>query len=503
MEENLHNKDNFESFFKNSFDDKNESPSPNEWATPSDAVWEEIAEGLPPTTAPKVGYSLSPRIKWAAAMLLFLLGGATIFLYFQNRNLTQIIHQYNEMAEKVPSSQIQKTTAPSGKTNPNPSLNQVTPPENNTAPYQNNLQRKEYLKSESNLASKISDSRPEVNTPSPLTKKRKKTDNRINEDEPYAENPVNNPTDESIQQNNVTDLSDKIEPLVLVQPIPSIDPTFGYQEDISILSSFHPSVPTQKTSKSSSKLFLGAYISPSYSGKTVSPRFNNTPPPFKEQEKSKITTNWGIKLGFRLTNRWDLLTGISKTNSTQTQKRHHTFQHESANEQQVDNEYVTTYGLSVSSSYGTSDAAVEIARPNNAPLNDRILPLSITLQQKISFISVPLLLRHNTKIGRFNLSLTGGFALNVLDKFESTLTASSLRPNFRTKPPQLLQSPKIKNNTSLDFVAGIGLTYDITPKFSLFVEPQVQKNLKPFVKNEEFQSSIYIAGIQLGGYWNF
>ena len=477
MEENLHNDDHLESFFKNSFE-HNDDPIPSgDWDTPSNAIWDKIEQELPEEPARKVFY-LPRLLAGVAAILLFLLGGLSVFLYFQNRNLTRIIEQQNQIVNEVSG---EKNTAPVIPSPQSQGKQPITP------------QSTQKL----NSIEAGNETIPSPNTPSKMAK------NTIQSSAEKGNNFIN-----KVKEIKDTSSLNTLPPSHLgsnnknIALIPSLQPTFITPNRLGDISTqFMP--PKFPSSADASDFFVGIFVDPSYSDKKVIAKSPNSSLPFRGQEMTKITTGWGIKAGVHLNDNWDVLMGIAQTSHLQIQHRRLSFNHESTNEYSDNNEYVSSYSLSISSSLGESDAAVDIARPNNHPLNDRTLPLSITLRQKISFLNIPLIVKYNKKIGHFSLSASGGLALGFLTGFKSNMQVQSLRHNFRARPIRRLDTPTFDHKTSINLVAGIGLAYAANEHLSLAIEPQIQKNIRPFIQNDHFQSSFYTAGIQMGAYWNF
>lgn len=463
MEENLQNNDNLESFFKNSFERGDYSSPTGDWDTPADSLWDKIEEELPKESPSKLIYI--PRlIAVLAAMLLFLFGGISLFLYLQNSNLSHVIEQQKQIVRDASKDRengtehqlLQKKTNATARYNPD-----ATPPLTPSG-------RKNYL-SES-----------------------------IGQQAPSAviEDDING----IITDKNATTPAQTVEPVnrIAVAPVATINVTIpDHSLDLDLTR------PLIEEKKEQSGFFVGVFVAPSYSGKKVIPNSPDSSLPFRGQEMTTMAANWGIKGGFHLNRNWDILSGLSMVNAAQVQHRRLAFNHEPANEHQENNEYVSSYSLSISSSLGESDAAVEVARPDNHPLSDRRLPIAVTLKQKVSFLNIPLLVKYNKKIGRFRVSASGGVSLNFLSRLETKLQVRSLRHNFNIRPIRTMQFPSIDNKTSINFVAGIGLAYDIDNHLSLSIEPQLQKNVRPFIKNSDFQSSLYVTGVQLGAYWNF
>lgn len=488
MEENLQNKDNWESFFKNSFDIQDNHPSENGWDIPADTVWDQIEEALP-QPAPKPVIYLSRTARVIAASILFLLAGISLFLYFQNKDLQRIIQQQNKLAKET-------QYAPKKEVKQPRLINEGT-----SGFHEDGL---------ANIEPSETYQKPSANNPNKLilkktiNNKRQTTFQKNKKEETVVPNADFAKLKQDHSQENTATATEQREDFAqIVAPVQTIANGIQQEQPAAINQFYLPSKSSLKVEHNRSKFFVGGFVTTNYSGKRVTPASNHSAPPFRGYEKSEITANWSAKLGYHLTDHWDLLTGISRINSRQIQKRRFLFNHDATQEQHNNQEYVSSYSLSISSSYGTSDAAVEVSRPNNMSLNDRMLPVNVTIKQKASQISIPLILKHRSKIGPLNFSIQGGVAVDILNKFETKLQVNSLRPMFHARPGRSIQNPNLKRKTSVDFIAGLGLSYDITPHLSLAIEPQIQKNIQPFVKNDEFKSSFYVSSVQLGAYWNF
>ncbi len=490
MEENLHNHDNLESFFQNHLEQQEETPTQGDWDMPDDSLWDKISASLP-EESPEPAFYISPKIRFIAAAVLLLITGLSLFLYFQNQNLNRIIEQQNEIVQKgIEHKSIdfdKRNTAlnsneadysPSPTDNPKPKASKTiisqTPNQelkNNT----NDAQNKSHL-------FKTPEQPTAVNPPSSPEEKIQPIANRhiTKNDAPISGN-----TSEAAGN--------------VVVSIPSLFKGIENKQRQDISQHFI----SINAPKRHSTFFIGAFLSNNYSGRRVRPASNHPLPPFRDYEKFKTKINWSAKLGVHLTKKWDIVTGVSQIKTEQIQKRRFLFDHNSANEHPMNNEFVSEYSLSMSSSYGISDAGIEISRPNNAMLSDNQLPVEVIIKQKTTLYSIPVLFRYNTKVGSFNLALQAGLAVNFLDQFQAQFQVNSLRPNFHARPVRSISNPPLGNKSSLDFVAGIGLIYSVNQHLSLAIEPQFQKNIRPFIHNEQFESSFYVGSVQIGSYWNF
>jgi hypothetical protein len=497
MEENLH-KDNLESFFKQAFDKLPDTPSPDGWDTPSEEVWDGII-------AVKPGSNGLFPFSWKILVLgLFLLGlaGTTVYFWQQNNKLKQqvklqatTIESLNQNLKEEQTTDIATAmpdrTEASGQTEPV-----------NTAPA---VQKDNYVNPtypvksiKENALTDLPDTDKtnlEINesvisgTPSEIAESSNADENGIAGKKPTKA------VEAPFLQNN----------LKAPAHLPAVENLTVNQSFLALPERPHGQLPIPGDIKPVGNLsfYAGAYIAPNFTNshtKTI-----RGPLLFRSMEKESWSHERGVKAGMIFSNGLKISTALGFYDAALMSRQKFRITYDPSIETPVDNEYESTYTLSVPSSYGSTEMEVDFRRSSSDQLSQgQNVLLDVITRQRLKFVNIPLLVGYESGVGKFKYALQTGLALNILNTstFGAEVQSRSLKLR-RFNGPRVTKQFTETRKIGYDYVLTAGLSYEITPAVRISFEPHFRTNITPLVSTEDFSNRMNSFSFHTGAYLRF
>jgi hypothetical protein len=220
---------------------------------------------------------------------------------------------------------------------------------------------------------------------------------------------------------------------------------------------------------------------------------------FRQQE----TTQWSAERGLNLTmiapSGWYTQVGISQYSIRQNASQVFRLRFERARERQLPSgEWESTFALSVPSSFGDSEAEIDLRRDDtNALQEGQVLVVETKSTQALQYLSYSMGSGFLKSSGRWKYGAGAGIALNVLQKREFTLTAQSREMGIRSPVTRIRRSFSEASNQTTDLQLSAKLGYRVSPRWMVGVEPTLRHSLSPVVRHSSFSTAATSASLQL------
>ncbi len=230
------------------------------------------------------------------------------------------------------------------------------------------------------------------------------------------------------------------------------------------------------------------YLAADFSPIWQSLQSNQKPPDrfaaLPKAERQEHTYSAGLSLGLSMRNGWGIESGIRYTTTKITILHDHRVTYGLLTEQ-LNNlgQYESTVNLLANSSAGILETNILLVRNSDVVVsNDTPLNFNTSFSHQIHYLEVPILLRKRWALGRLGLTLKAGAQSRFLIKKEANLNSIALDDKrFQFNFEEGRRGPRPLSNISFYYVAGVGVDYNLDPKWSLFVEPTFSRSLEPVV----------------------
>lgn len=448
--------------------DAESDPEAQAWDTPSDAVWAQVSGALEEKRR-------RPLLLWwasLAAMVLLTFGA----IWFVSQNQSPVRGLQTENPElQIPEKAQHNTLAEAEVT-----ICPPAPATESSIQRRSKMQRtwEEIGKSIDNQSNKKVDKTP-VQTQLPnLTPDVSTVGN--------AKLPLM-PLENTITQEASASFS-------VVDPLATLEATLVSRTPEQILFSTIP----VKAQDSKIQWWAGVHSGPVYAANAV-----RTSQPgallFRQQEISQWSSERGLNLKMVLPSGWYAQAGMSQYGIRQSASQVFRLRFERARERQLPSgEWESTFALSVPSSYGDSEAEIDLRRDDSNILQEgQMLVLETKSTQALQYLSYTIGSGFLKSSGRWRYGAGAGIALNVLQKREFTLTAQSRQMGIRLPVTRIRRSfnEASKNTTDLQLSATLG--YRVSPRWMVGVEPTLRHSLSPVVRHSGFSTAATSASLQL------
>lgn len=499
--------DNLEEFFRKSFDELGDEPAEDGWDAPPEDSWEKIQAGLP-AAAEAVLWRQSGLRGALVAMIAFLIVAGTV-LNYRNAALSVMVDrqaqtidvlrkELEEMKRKESDNEKGLGGQEKRPVEEQLSLNQLPGPENQGNIHQPNTgTRYEIANSNENrIIREKAAGRPGMRFPDLDDEASVKEAEGSNSVEPPRENELP-PT---VKPERLTDALGRSTERLAVLPL------FASSVAIEAGPTPLPVRPVDFIKKSDVRFYAGGYVSPNFTSRELHPARGAVLPLFKEEESAEWATEGGLKAGVVFSGRWSLESGVGFYSIRQSSR--HPFRIFFDPERESENsegDYVATYALSVSSSFGNSEMEVDLSRSRNQSLRPgEAVLLEVETRQELNFVTIPLTASYHIRKGRFDFRLRGGFALNILEEKNFTGVVRSRRAGLQSRSVRVRSVFEEARKTGVDYVLGLGAGYRITPQLTLALEPTYRRSLSPTAEDgESFRTNSYALGLHVGGFFEF
>ncbi|MDZ4683163.1 MAG: hypothetical protein SGI94_22160 [Saprospiraceae bacterium] len=220
---------------------------------------------------------------------------------------------------------------------------------------------------------------------------------------------------------------------------------------------------------------------------------------FRQQETSQWSSERGLNLKMVLPSGWYAQAGLSRYDIRQSASQVFRLRFERAREQQLPSgEWESTFALSVPSSYGDSEAEIDLRRDDSNVLQEgQVLVVETETTQSLQYLSYSIGSGFLKSSGRWMYGAGAGIALNVLQEREFTLTARSRQAGIRLPVTRIRRSFSEASNNTTDLQVSATLGYRISPRWMVGLEPTLRHSLSPVVRHSGFATTTTSAGLQL------
>lgn len=220
---------------------------------------------------------------------------------------------------------------------------------------------------------------------------------------------------------------------------------------------------------------------------------------FRQQETSQWSSERGLNLKMVLPSGWYAQAGVSQYGIRQSASQVFRLRFERARERQLPSgEWESTFALSVPSSYGDSEAEIDLRRDDSNILQEgQVLVVETKSTQALQYLSYSLGSGFLKSSGRWMYGAGAGLALNVLQKREFNLTAQSRQMGIRLPVTRIRRSFNEASNNTTDLQLSATLGYRVSPRWMVGVEPTLRHSLSPVVRHSGFSTAATSAGLQL------
>jgi|GEM_PF-5231938 len=558
MEKRFH-KDKLEEYFRKSLAGLGETPSTEAWDVPSDKVWENIESSIP-----TVG--LSPReaainkLRWFLALIALLLLFISYQLYTYHKKLDAIASQVRENTAVVEALQRERNAEEAaatklgfrkkkGEANAMPLVEDV---EKISAEKLNSAGTGEGFDGTVNRRKKKAGIVPQLSVQGMLNDfpEKNSIQKNVASDRRHSEvansfKPQNQPVIAGFGKNkgksnskNWNNQATKVLGEGMTPNAIAENPNGKDFQNLSHLNQIAPSaamaplelktiflVPNKpplgnrsipdygisaekKENIHPERLSLGVYFSPAYSYRSLTSKVSGATQSFDEEASGKLSYNLGIQLGYDLTRRWTLLSGLNYHNLNQTSLHRIGLRYTRVGGSIEGGNFVNTYDAELKTSLGDAKVEIRIAdgTPNAAIPEGRPIPILLRARQHLEYLGIPLLAEFRLWGNKFAFTIKGGFVGNFLVQRGLEITAvtplSDRLIHRRTdiKSERILRQLK---DFTLDVQLGVGLYFGLFKNVQLFFEPTYQRNLRPVFENQRFKTNTFTWAINSGLRFHF
>ncbi len=483
---NNFNRDSLEEFFQNELhDDSINAIESDGWDMPSDQVWEGIETGL---TIRKMGGNDHSRtwLSIAASFLLLAVCYQTISYQQNSKDLQQ---QVNILSDKVDQS------IELAKMEVDHSLNQT--------PLINEGEEIEFSETATTKTNTI------INNGNGAA---------INDAVPTNENNLFASNLSLVQKNNEQNKPTVNSDLVPINNFKNTPPLnisnnqlVAFDQNASQLvangSAFM--IKPVHVNKSPKRAFTGAYFGPSFvSNNLKGAQANELNSLMKQQEQSSISFQTGVKIGYQLSDKWTVETGLAYTNSKR-QSKHNLRLGYASNNMSLNQQgnYEGTFVSNLSTAYGDIPVEIRLAHDADFDLEDgNMIAFHLDSEQELQLLQIPLSVGYTMGDGPLKVKLSGGAVANLITNNEIRLSPPGIdapTPEFaelKHRGTQLKNGNEIKGMNKLicSMTAAVSLDYELTKDVHVYVEPAVAKSVTPIYENDEVEVDMMQASILLG-----
>ncbi len=543
MNKNLHD-DQFEEFFRNKLNEFDDSPTSD--------MWERIDGVIPPKPKPTIVKYFTP-ISIAASFLLVVGLWAAVAQYrTKNEALSKKLEKAEQKIEILTNKAAQEKSRtivlPQQEKEVNNLSNKIPLIDENEETIVENKAINQLdkapivLPKSRNNRKKINNDDPIAITSDPVINKNKTIKNTPQTDNPEVA--VNNPSNnKNTPQNNDLQLIDKpVRPIDNIKhnqnnnnkqvvdrnpntPKSKIDvneKVLAKEEinplDLKEMTAFEqalavinenklvaPFQPKQSFPKSKGQFSVTFTTQAVWEDRDFK-RKGSFPPPPKEHPKPEIVQmgfEFGARLNYAFNESWSVSAGLTKRNERAILNIRKEIDY-NKNDENLEN--INNQSYESTSSYG--DLGVNVALERNAqfqPPNDEF-PISLTLNgnQEKESLNIPLAVQYQRNIDKWSFGIRAGVSGQVvLDSKFKTRELTTNIPEITVEEVQLTRRPEISEKFSVDGLIGLSISYSLTDRWKLHVEPTHYKSFTDKHRSENGHVTSNTNGFQLGASYVF
>ncbi len=501
---NNFNSDSLESLFREGLqDDQLTGIESDGWDMPSDAVWDNIETGI--TVRQIRGNRWSDSKPWlsVAATVLFI----TIFYQtlsteqnsinpsIENSALANIQEQIDDLQNNDQSNDFQNNIA--SIASPSPTVLELT-----TTEKTNNF----VVVTSKNIATTSNSTKP--TPPKGIFVDKSQNLTLENKNESLAVSPKLERTPATTQSNHTNYLSTKLDKQTFASvDLNSTKMNFGAPElnkGIAYSSSSEAMIKPARQKN----VYAGAYIGSNLTSTKVKGNegINDL---LDKQQFTKSSYQTGVKIGYQLSDKWSVETGLAYNKMQQQSAHELNFSFDSDEiSLNAKGEYEGTYRGSLNTSYGALPVEVVLSHGATAPNipDGQALPFALKSKQTLEMIQVPVSVRYALGNGRLKLHLSAGATANMLSNKDLKIALPLEGFNLPDLANVSYEYGNIDdeqylddiNNLTVSLTAGVELDYALTNNLHLYAAPSYSKGLTPIHEGEEVETELSQASVLVG-----
>lgn len=250
--------------------------------------------------------------------------------------------------------------------------------------------------------------------------------------------------------------------------------------------------------RSKMQWWVGVYGGPIY---TISKVSTSQPASlfFRKQENAEWSLARGLQVKMLSPSGWYGQFGLGVYSIRQSASQVFRLRFNQMQERQLPTgEWESTYALSMPSSYGETEAEIDLRRDDSMPLQEgQIVVVETHSTQVLQYHNYSLGAGFLKSSGRWLYGVGAGLGLNVLQDRAFSLRARSRQAGIRLPQIRIRQALSEASDRSADLQLSGTLGYRFTQQWMLALEPTLHHNLSPVARNSAFSTAATTAGLQL------
>ncbi len=220
---------------------------------------------------------------------------------------------------------------------------------------------------------------------------------------------------------------------------------------------------------------------------------------FLNQEVTQWSSERGIDVKMVLPSGWYAGAGVGHYSIRQNATQVFRLRFARARERQLPSgEWESTYALSVPSSFGDTEAELDLRRDDSTPLQEgQLLVVETRSTQALQYLTYNIGTGFLKASGRWQFGGGAGIAFNVLQERKFTLTARARQAGIRLPVARTRSVFSDASGHSTDFQLNASIGYRVNSRWMLGVEPTLRHSLSPVVQHSNFSTAATAASLQL------
>ena len=194
-----------------------------------------------------------------------------------------------------------------------------------------------------------------------------------------------------------------------------------------------------------------------------------------------VSFSYGMQVGFKLSNKWSIRTGINQVNTSYT----------------TEDVIFAPAAVAIMPNNGSSVYGVfsqDYYQDNISTPETRIFSQEGSLSQQMNFVEIPLEVEYAILEGKFGINLTGGASTLLLTDNGLIMNTADGRVN--------IGETQNLNQTSFSTNVGLGLNYQLSKKLKFNVEPALRYQINTF-QGSDLSFNPYFFGVYSGLQFQF
>ncbi|WP_067146752.1 outer membrane beta-barrel protein [Pseudotamlana agarivorans] len=459
-------------------------------ATPSEAVWENIAAKLNTEEEKRRIIPIWWRYAGVAALLLLFIGIGNFLISDNNSSTIQVVDTNDDMIENA--SEVLKNTI-------NNTIEQAPSVVNSNAENDSTGTTEQTSNTNNNTSAAVASSKSEKQNHTPKKTATnfavsKSHNTKSSEEQHFEKTTSDNTTTNSAiaasvkKENNGPVLIDKEAAKTHISNVSKNNSTIAEvnkpskQNELTIEEAMAESKGKVAHAKPESKWSVTPNVAPVYfnslgEGSSIDQQFNNN------QKTGDVNMSYGISTSYAVNNRIKIRSGINKVNLGYNTNNVVVYESRGSGVSALQNVKSSSSNLSVASAENTQGFPQSISSSN------------VSIHQTFDYIEIPLEIQYAISQKRFGVNVIGGFS-------SFFLSDNGIYSEGEDGSNTYLGEANNINNTSYSANVGLGLNYKFSKKFDLNLEPMFKYQFNTF-DNTSGNFTPFFIGVYTGFSFKF